>query len=129
MTLVANCRAVFFVPVPSRRPLLVFAGDRKKYPENTRKLPPKYEFRFFFLSILGGMRRGISGSLLFVCWGVLLKFWAFLFSTARWVLKDRVPNSSWKENRFLPKGPSHTQNTTERERVQGSVQGVNSLER
>ena len=51
-------------------------GDRKKYPENTRKIPRKYDSRIFglFRGVSEGVFRGISR---FVCWGVFLFFVGF----------------------------------------------------
>ena len=62
----------------------------KEYPENTRKIPPKYEFPIFWVWG-GGIWKGISGSLFFVCCGV---FWisGLSYSVAgQYVLKSQNP--------------------------------------
>ena len=55
------------------------------YPEGPRiekiQSREKYDVRIFWGYFPGGgvFEGGISGSLNFVCWGVFLSFWAFLF--------------------------------------------------
>ena len=56
-----------------------YGRGSKKYPENTRKIPPKYEFRIFwvFQGVFEGVFRGVSCFDSFVCGGVFLHFAGF----------------------------------------------------
>ena len=62
--------------IPARHTNSPYGRGSKKYPENTRKIPPKYEFRIFlvFQGVFEGVFRGVS---CFVCWGVFLHFVGF----------------------------------------------------